>query len=60
MTNNVTQKTVLNLLSAAMFQNPLNVDNEVDWNLVFDECQAQSGVKNVVVICGNGCVMFLL
>ena len=38
----VTQKTVLNLLSSAMFQKPFNVDNEVDWKLVFDECRAQS------------------
>ena len=42
MSQNMTQKTVLNLLSSAMFQKPLNVDNEVDWKLVLDECRAQS------------------
>ena len=45
MTDNVTQKTVLNLLSSAMFQKPLNVDNEVDWKFAFDECRAQSVVS---------------
>ena len=42
MSKKVTQKTVLNLLSSAMFQKPFNVNNEVDWKLVFDECRAQS------------------
>lgn len=42
MTNNVTRKTVLNLLSSAVFQKPLNVNYEVDWKLVLDECRAQS------------------
>ena len=41
----LTQKTVLNLLSSAMFQKPLNVDDEVDWNLVFKECRAQSVIS---------------
>lgn len=42
MSQNVTQKTVLNLLSSAMFQKPFNADKEVCWKAVFDECKAQS------------------
>ena len=41
----VTQKTVLNLLSSAMFQKPFCADSEVDWKAVFDECKAQSVVS---------------
>ena len=41
----VTQKTVLNLLSSAMFQKPFCADSEVDWKAVFDECKAQSMVS---------------
>lgn len=42
MVEKTTKKTVLNLLSSAMFQKPFNVNNEVDWKLVFEECRAQS------------------
>ena len=45
MSQNVTQKTVLNLLSSAMFQKPFNADKEVDWKDVFDECKAQSVIS---------------
>ena len=45
MSQNVTQKTVLDLLSSAMFQKPLSVNYEVDWKFVFDECKAQSVVS---------------
>ena len=41
----VTQNTVLNLLSSAMFQNPFCADSEVDWKAVFDECKAQSVIS---------------
>lgn len=42
MSYDVTQKTVLNLLSSAMFQKPFNTNIKVDWKSVFDECRAQS------------------
>lgn len=45
MSESVTQKTVLNLLSSAMFQKPFCADSEVDWKAVFDECKAQSVVS---------------
>lgn len=45
MSQNVTQKTVLDLLSSAMFQKPLSVNYEVDWKFVFDECKAQSMIS---------------
>lgn len=45
MSESVTQKTVLNLLSFAMFQKPFRADKEVDWKAVFDECKAQSVVS---------------
>lgn len=45
MSESVTQKTVLNLLSSAMFQKPFRADKEVDWKAVFDECKAQSVVS---------------
>ena len=45
MNYDVTQKTVLNLLSLAMFQNPFCADSEVDWKAVFDECKAQSVIS---------------
>ena len=41
----VTQKTVLNLLSSAMFQMPFYTDEEVDWEVVFEECKAQSVIS---------------
>ena len=41
----LTQKTVLNLLSSAMFQKPFRADKEVDWKAVFDECKAQSVIS---------------
>lgn len=41
----VTQKTVLQLLSAAMFQKTFTAEKEVDWKAVFDECRAQSVVS---------------
>lgn len=45
MSKSVTQKTVLNLLSSAMFQKPFHADKEVDWKAVFDECKAQSVIS---------------
>ena len=45
MSESVTQKTVLNLLSSAMFQKPFCADKEVDWKAVFDECKAQSVIS---------------
>ena len=45
MSESVTQKTVLNLLSSAMFQKPFRADKDVDWKAVFDECKAQSVVS---------------
>ena len=45
MSESVTQKTVLQLLSAAMFQKPFSVEIEVDWKVVFEECRAQSVVS---------------
>ena len=39
------QKTVLQLLSAAMFQKPFNAEKGVDWKAAFDECKAQSVVS---------------
>ena len=42
MSNNVTQKTVLNLLSAAMFQKPVSADESIDWSEVLGECRAQA------------------
>ncbi len=44
MSESVTQKTVLNLLSSAMFQKHFRSDNDTDWKAVFDECKAQSVV----------------
>ena len=40
-----TQKTVLQLLSVAMFQKSFTAEKEVDWKAVFDECKAQSVVS---------------
>ena len=31
----LTQKTVLNLLSSAMFEKPFRADKDVDWKVVF-------------------------
>lgn len=45
MSEKVTQKTVLNLLSSAMFQKPFCADSEVDWKAVFEECKAQSVIS---------------
>ena len=45
MSEKVTQKTVLNLLSSAMFQKPFRADSEVDWKAVYDECKAQSVIS---------------
>ena len=45
MSEKVTQKTVLNLLSSAMFQKPFCTDKGVDWKAVFDECKAQSVIS---------------
>ena len=45
MSESVTQKTVLNLLSSAMFQKPFRADKDVDWKAVFDECKAQSVIS---------------
>ena len=45
MSESVTQKTVLQLLSAAMFQKPFTAEKEVDWKAVFSECKAQSVVS---------------
>lgn len=42
MCEKVTHKTVLDLLSSAMFQKPFCADKEVDWKAVFDESKAQS------------------
>ena len=41
----LTQKTVLNLLSSAMFQKPFRADKDVDWKAVFEECKAQSVIS---------------
>ena len=45
MSNDVTQKTVLAMLSSAMFQKPFNADKDVDWEAVFDGCKAQSVIS---------------
>ena len=45
MSEKVTQKTVLNLLSSAMFQKPLCADKDVEWKAVFEECKAQSVIS---------------
>lgn len=45
MGNIVTQKTVLNLLSSAMFQKPFCADKDVEWKAVFEECKAQSVIS---------------
>ena len=45
MSESLTQKTVLQLLSAAMFRKPFIAEKEVDWKAVFDECRAQSVVS---------------
>lgn len=45
MSESVTQKTVLNLLSSAMFQKHFRSDNDTDWKAVFDECKAQSVIS---------------
>ena len=45
MSEKVTQKTVLDLLSSAMFQKPFCTDSELDWKAVFDECKAQSVIS---------------
>ena len=45
MSEKVTQKTVLDLLSSAMFQKPFCADREVDWKAAFDECKAQSVIS---------------
>ena len=45
MSVSVTQKTVLQLLSAAMFQKSFTAEKEVDWKAVFSECKAQSVVS---------------
>ena len=45
MNYDVTQKTVLNLLSSAMFQKPFRADKDIDWKAVFDECKAQSVIS---------------
>ena len=45
MSESVTQKTVLQLLSSALFQKPFSAEKEVDWKAVFDECKAQSVVS---------------
>ena len=45
MSESVAQKTVLQLLSAAMFQKPFSAEQELDWKAVFDECRAQSVVS---------------
>ena len=45
MSESLTQKTVLRLLSAAMFQKSFSAEKEVDWKAVFDECRAQSVVS---------------
>lgn len=45
MSESVTQKTVLQLLSSALFQKPFSAEKEVDWKAVFDECRAQSVVS---------------
>lgn len=39
------QKTVLDLLSSALFQKLFSAEKEVDWKAVFDECKAQSVVS---------------
>lgn len=44
MSERMTQKTVLALLSSAMFQKPFCAEKDVDWKAVFDECKAQSVV----------------
>ena len=45
MSESVTQKTVLQLLSTAMFQKSFTAEKEVDWKAVFEECRAQSVVS---------------
>lgn len=45
MSKSVTQKTVLNLLSSAMFQKPLCAGKDVEWKSVFEECKAQSVIS---------------
>ena len=42
MSYDLTQKTVLALLSSALFQKPFSLDESVDWKAVFEECRAQS------------------
>ena len=39
------KKTVLQLLSSALFQKLFSAEKEVDWKAVFDECKAQSVVS---------------
>ena len=41
----MTQKTVLDLLSSAMFQKPFSVDENTDWSAVLEECRAQSVIS---------------
>lgn len=45
MSENITQETVLRVLSSAMFQRPFCADKEIDWEAVFEECRAQSVVS---------------
>lgn len=42
MSYDMTQKTVLALLSSALFQKSFSADESVDWKSVFEECRAQS------------------
>ena len=44
MPNAVTEKTILNILSAAMFQKELCLSDDIDWKAVYRECGAQSVV----------------
>ena len=45
MSEKMTQKTVMALLSSAMFQKPFCANKEVDWKAVLDECKAQSVIS---------------
>ena len=47
MPNAVTEKTILNLLSAALFQKELCLYDDIDWKAVYRECAAQPVVPLV-------------
>lgn len=54
MNRNMTQETVLNLLSAALFHKPLSFEKDTDWQAVLAECRAQSVVSLAFAALQNG------